>query len=47
MLDFEKELEKFAPTYEGNDAAAASNEEKLTDMAELFGEIMKELKARE
>ncbi len=42
MLDFEKELEKFTPSLEVNDAEDSIRNNDMSDIADLIKEIIEE-----
>ena len=47
MINFEEELKKFHPSLEVEDAEDALYKNKLTDIADLVVEIVKEVKEEE
>ena len=44
MLDFEKELEKFKPSLEVDQAEDAINQNDLTDVTDIVKELIEEIK---
>lgn len=44
MIDFEKELEKFTPSLEIDDAEDAIRNNDMSDVADLIKEILEETK---
>ncbi|XCP86323.1 hypothetical protein ABXS75_05840 [Roseburia hominis] len=44
MLDFEEELKKFKPSLEVEDIEKAVYEEDLTDMTDIFREMLEKTK---
>ena len=47
MIDFEEELKKFHPSLEVEDAEEAIYNQDLTDMADLFVKMVKDLTVEE
>ena len=47
MIDFEEELKKFHPSLEGEDAEEAIYNQDLTDMADLFVKMVKDVTVEE
>ena len=47
MLDFEEELKKFHPSLEVEDAEEAIYNQDLTDMADLFVKMVKDVTVEE
>lgn len=47
MIDFEEELKKFHPSLEVEDAEEAIYNQDLTDMADLFINMVKEVTVEE
>lgn len=46
MINFEKELEKFAPSLEVEEAEDAIMNSDLTDMTDIVTELLKEIEKR-
>lgn len=46
MFDFEKELEKFTPSLEVEEAEDAIMNSDLTDMTDIVKELLKEIEKR-
>ena len=46
MLDFEKELERFKPSLEVEDAEDAIGQNDLTDVTDIVKELLEEIKNR-